>query len=351
MSQYHFGKKVASEGTKVQTTKKPRRFIRELAAGESVDEQIFLVSQKDLRTTTNGSLYIHCVFCDRTGQLLGRMWQATEPIYNQITAGGFISVRGRVENYKGTLQFIIDSLRPVEAGEIDLGDFMPQTPEDIPAMFERVKELMRQIKNRDVLALIGQFMQDEPLMERFRKAPAAIQMHHAYIGGLLEHTRNLLELATLVLPRYPQVSLDLVLAGVFLHDIGKTAELSYDTSFAYTNEGQLIGHIVQATMWIEDKARAVEAETGKPFPAEIKQALQHIVLAHHGSYEFGSPKLPALPEAVALHHLDNLDAKLHMYLNKIDSDNDPASDWTEYVRSLETKIYKKDVMGIRGKPS
>jgi 3'-5' exoribonuclease len=194
-----------------------------------------------------------------------------------------------------------------------------------------------------------QFVCDEPLMAKFRKAPAATQMHHAFIGGLLEHTRNVMELALLVIPRYPDVSLDLVLAGVFLHDIGKTDELVFQTSFKYSDRGQLIGHIVQCTIWIEEKIKAVEAETGEPFPVEIKNALQHIVLAHHGTYEFGSPKLPATPEAIAIHHLDNLDAKLNMYLGKIKNDPDQESDWTDYVRGLDTKIYKKDVLGIRGK--
>lgn len=323
-----------------------RRYISDLTGGTIVDSQVFLVGSKDLRTTNNGSLYIHCVLCDKTGQLLGRVWQATQAMYEQIPEGGFIRVRGRVENYKGTLQFIIDGILPVSADTVDLADFMPRTNEDIDAMFERVKEILRSIKNRHLLLLIKQFITDEPLMEKFRQSPAAVQMHHAFIGGLLEHTRNVLELALAVIPRYPQVSLDLVLAGVFLHDLGKTAELVYDTNFAYSNEGQLIGHLVQATIMVEEKVRAVEAETGETFPADIKQALQHIILSHHGQYEFGSPKLPAMPEAIALHHLDNLDAKLNMYLTRIESNNDPG-DWTEYVRGLDTKIYKKDVMGIR----
>ncbi len=327
--------------------KKTRRYIQQLAAGQVVEDEVFLISSKDLRTTSNGSLYIHCVLCDKSGQMLGRVWQATEAMYQQIPEGGFLRFKGRVENYKGSLQFIVDAIRPVDPGSVELADFLPQTERDIDEMFERVKAILRQIKDPHVLALVKQFVTDEPLMDRFRKAPAAIQMHHAFIGGLLEHTLNVLELAAVVMPRYPDVSMDLVLAGVLLHDIGKTAELGYETNFVYTSEGQLIGHVVMATMWIDQKARDIEAETGEPFPAEVRHALQHIVLAHHGQYEFGSPKLPAMPEAIALHHLDNLDAKLHVYLTKIKTDPDPASDWTEYVRSLDTKIYKKDVMGVR----
>lgn len=326
---------------------KARQCIKDLAAGAFLEDQVFLIAAKDLRTTSNGSLYIHCVLTDKTGQLLGRVWQATEPMFEQMPEGGFMRFKGRVENYKGSLQFIVDGMRPVDPKSVDLSEFIPHTPEDVGAMFTRVKEILRHIKNKHLLSLVKQFVTDEPLMERFRQSPAAMQMHHAYVGGLLEHTRNVLELAVLVMPRYPSVSMDLVLAGIFLHDIGKTAELRCETSFHYTNEGQLVGHIVQAAIWIDQKVKAAEAEMGEPFPADLKNALQHVVLAHHGNYEFGSPKLPMMPEAVAVHHLDNLDAKLNMYLARIEADPDPASDWTEYVRGLDVKIFKKDVMGIR----
>ena len=333
--------------TKPTAQPKPRRFVKELAAGDTLEDQVFLIASKDLRTTNNGSLYIHCVLQDRTGQLLGRLWQATKPIFEQMPDGGFMRFKGRVEDYKGALQFIIDAMRPAEADCVDIGEFLPRTREDQAAMFERVKVILRQVRNPHLLALLKQFVCDTELMARFCKAPAAVQMHHAFVGGLLEHTRNVLELAQLVIPRYPEVSLDLVLAGIFLHDLGKTAELTYETCFQYTNQGQLIGHIVQAVIWVEEKAKAVEAESGQPFPAEIKTALEHLILAHHGQYEFGSPKLPAMPEAIAIHHLDNLDAKLEMFTSKIRNDPDSASDWTDYVRGLDTRIYKKDVMGVR----
>jgi 3'-5' exoribonuclease len=329
------------------STAQAHRYIRDLRAGETLTDQTFLISSKDLRTTNNGSLYIHVVLQDKTGQLLGRIWNATEAMYEQLIEGGFMRFRGRVESYKGSPQFIIDGLRPTDPKGVNVGDFLPCTTEDVDAMFKRVTEILRGIKNRDVLNLVAAFIKDEALMERFRRAPAAIQMHHAFIGGLLEHTRNVLEIALLVIPRYPEVSLDLVLAGVFLHDLAKTVELEYDTSFSYTNSGQLIGHIVQSALWIEDKARLVSEEQGKAFPAEIKEALQHIVLAHHGQYDFGSPKLPMTPEAVAVHYLENLDAKLNMYLSKIHATPDADGDWTEYVRGIDTKIFRKDVMGIR----
>lgn len=210
-------------------------------------------------------------------------------------------------------------------------------------MWDRVKEILRSVENPHLLAIIGKFVNDEAFAKRFTTAPAAAALHHAYLGGLLEHTLNLLELAELVLPRYPHVSRDLVLTGIFLHDSAKTAELTYDTKFGYSTEGQLIGHIVQCVLWIDQKALEIKAERGEAIPEELLSVLKHIVLAHHGTYEFGSPKLPAVPEAVAVHYIDNLDAKLQMFQHYIDSDEDDSSDWTQYIPAIQTKVYKKRV--------
>lgn len=326
---------------KAGNTRMPnRRFIADLKSGELIEDQVFLIGAKDLRTTTNGSLYIHCILRDRTGQLLARQWQATEALYHQMTEGGFGRFKGRTESFKGALQFIIDAMQPVEAADVDLSDFLPHTSQDVDQMFARVKDILRQVRNRHLLQLIKAFVTDDALMERFRRAPAAVQMHQAYLGGLLEHTLNVLELATLILPRYPQLDSDLVLSAIFLHDIGKTTELAYETRFAYTNEGQLVGHIVQAVVWIEERSKQVELETGQPFPTDLKAALEHLILAHHGEHAFGSPKLPAMPEAVFIHHLDNLDAKVNIFLDKIAADPDAESEWTQYVHHLGTRIFK-----------
>ncbi|MGH2670647.1 MAG: 3'-5' exoribonuclease YhaM family protein, partial [bacterium] len=326
---------------------RPRRSIAELQLGERIEDQIYRVASKDLRTDKNGGLYIHAVLADASGQIPARFWNASQAIFDSIPEGGFLYVRGRVESYKGTRQFIIDGLRAVADGEIDPRDFLPHTRQDIEKMWERVKDILRSIKNPHVLALVARFVRDPEFAAGFKRAPAANKNHHAYIGGLLEHTLNLLEMALLIVPRYPQVSLDLVLAGILLHDAGKVRELAYETNFEYTDEGQLVGHITQAAIWLHEKAGQIATETGAPVPREILNALMHIILSHHGKYEFGSPKLPAIPEAVIVHHLDNLDARVHMMLHEIDHCPDSASDWTTYVRSLETKVYKLDVLGIR----
>ncbi len=321
-----------------------RTAIVDLEAGQRVDDQVFLIHQKDLRTTANGSMYIHAVLADGTGQLVARMWDASQALFDSMTTGGFMHLRGRVESYKGRPQFIIDGMRAVEPGEFNPADFLPHTTQDPEAMWSRTKEILRQIKHPALLKLIGCFVNDEQFAAEFKRAPAATALHHAYLGGLLEHTLSLLELALLVMPRYPDVSQDLVLAGIFLHDAGKTRELSYESSFGYSTEGQLIGHIVMCVGWIDQRARDVEAETGEPIPADVLNVLKHIVVAHHGVYEFGSPKLPALPEAIVVHYLDNLDAKLAMMRHHIDADRDTSSDWTGFIHALQTKLFKPNVM-------
>ncbi len=325
-----------------------RRTIADLKAGERLDDEVFRVSQKDLRTTSNGSLYIHAVIADGTGQMLARMWNASQEMFDSIKEGGLLHFRGRVENYKGNRQFIIDGMRAVDPGEFDPAEFLPASPHDVDALWNEVKEQLRAIENRELLALVGKFVKDENFVQRFKRAPAAVQMHHAYVGGLIEHTRNLLRLAQVVCPLYPKVSQDLVLTALFFHDAGKVRELAYDSNFEYTSEGQLIGHITQVVLWVHDACRALERETGEQFPEQLETALKHLILAHHGKYEFGSPRLPATPEAFMVHYLDNLDAKLAMCFEAIEGDADAASEWTQYVRAIESRVFKPDVMGIRG---
>jgi len=325
--------------------------IADLKPGEIIDDQVFLVRSKDLRTTSQGNLYIHAVLVDKSGELLARMWQASESIYNAMPEGGFIRLKGRTENYKGNLQFIIEAVRIADPGSFDTADFLPTTKHDIDAMFKRLTDILGGIKHKDLTALVSEFLADDALMTRFRKAPAAAVLHHAYIGGLLEHTLGLLELALVVIPRYPKLSLDLVLTALFLHDIGKSAELTFETTIGYSDQGQLVGHIALAVVWIQQKTETVEKKTGNPFPPDIRNVLQHLILSHHGKYEFGSPKLPAIPEAAVIHHLDNLDAKVNQFLNEIDKSRDRGSAWTNYNRALETKVYKTDVMGTRSNES
>ncbi len=316
-----------------------RRFINQLMPGEALD-QVFLVRDKDLRTTKTGGLYLTCTLVDKTGSLPARMWQVSEGIYNGVPVDGFLHVRGRTEDYKGALQFIIEACRPYPAEKADLADFLPVTQQDVEKMWAEMLEILRDVKDEHLRLLLRKFQEDRDLVAGFKRAPAAMQMHHAFVGGLLEHTLNVARAARAVLPLYPKLNADLVLAGAFLHDIGKAAELSAGTTMRYTDRGQLVGHITIAVIWVEEKARAVAADTGEPFPARTLDLLEHIILSHHGAMEFGSPKMPAVPEAFLLHHLDNLDAKVWMAAHQIDNDPDAASAFTGYSKQLETRLYK-----------
>lgn len=327
-----------------------RRFINQLRPAETLD-QVFLVRDKDLRTTRTGDLYLMCTLCDRTGTLSARMWQASESVYNGIPVDGFLHVKGRTEDYRGALQFIIDGCRPYPAEKVDLADYLATTSRDVEEMWTELLEILRAVKNKHLRRLIKKFVEDRDLVAAYKRSPAAMQMHHPFIGGLLEHTLNVAQAAKALLPMYPDLNADLVLAGVFLHDAGKAAELTSETSINYTDRGQLVGHITIAAIWASEKAAAVAEETGEPFPERTLNLLQHIILSHHGVHEYGSPKLPAVPEAFFIHYLDNLDAKMYMTTNAVDSDSDPNAAFTSYVRPLETRIYKhsRRLDGDKGK--
>jgi 3'-5' exoribonuclease len=313
-------------------------FVNDLQAGQQLNE-VYMVTQPILRNTTRGDLYIAMYLSDRTGKLNGRMWNVTEALYRQIPSEGFVRVRGKSELYQGALQIIINDIVAVEADEVGLADYMPKTEKDVDKMFGEVKEILADIKNDQLNALVDEFLADTELMNQFRTAPAAMQMHHAYLGGLLEHTHSMLAVARSILPLYPKVQGELVLAAIFLHDIAKTSELAYEMGFSYTDSGQLLGHLVQGVQMIDDKAAKLAAQ-GAGIDKAILDSLKHIILSHHGQYEFGSPKLPATTEAFMVSYLDNLDAKMNQVAGLIE--NDPGNtNWTAYQRSLETKLYRK----------
>jgi 3'-5' exoribonuclease len=322
----------------------PRRYIAEMEPGEQIEDAIFVLADRDLRSTHSGGLYIHAVLRDRSGQVPARQWQATQEAYDQIKRTALIRVRGRTESYKGSLQVILDGFEAASSEGVDLAELLPASKHDIPEMWERVKAILRTIADPDLLLLMKMYVEDDALVKRILRAPAAIKMHHAYIGGLLEHTLQLMELARVVVPRYPELSLDLVVVGLFLHDLGKVDELNYDSVFEYSSEGQLVGHIAQGVLQLESKVQSFEAETGRSFPREKKWAIQHLILSHHGHHEFGAPRLPATPEAFAVHHLDVMDAKLNQALNAVRDDKDPDADWTSYIPALQTRLYKRDVV-------
>jgi len=316
------------------------KFINQIEAGEAIDD-IYIVRDPILRSTTRGDLYMAMFLSDRSGQLNGRMWQATETIYKALPKPGFVHIQGRSELYQNNLQIIINNISAVDSSKVHIDDFLARTDKDTRQMFEDVKKIVGQIKNPQLKTLVAQFLADAELMEKFCDAPGAMKLHHDYIGGLLEHTHNMLRVAVAIIPLYPDVQADLVLAGIFLHDIGKTEELSYDMAFSYTDSGQLIGHIVKSILMINQKADALRTK-GTQIEQTVLDALLHIILSHHGEYEFGSPKLPATAEAFMVYYIDDLDAKINQVTAAIDSELSD-SNWTAWKSALQTRLYRKRI--------
>ena len=312
-----------------------KKLIEEYRAGETVDE-VFLLSQNELKSARSGSLYLALTLNDKSGSMPGRMWDATDVVHHAFAVDDFVRVKGKVETYQNELQIVVKSLAKPDTSTLRLGDFLPQSENDPAQMLKELREILQAIEDPDYAAVVNAFLDDEPFIKRFTSAPAATMNHHAYLGGLLEHTLMMARLAGMILPLYPMLRPGLLLAGVLLHDIGKTGELSYGRTFQYTDDGQLVGHLVGGVLMLEEKAREIEG-----FPQEKLSHLKHLILSHHGAYEFGSPKLPMTAEAFALHYLDNLDAKLKGFATAVERDPDETSDWTPFNRSYARRLYKK----------
>lgn len=316
--------------------------VAQMRDGDTID-QTFILSGKQIASTANNKLYIKAECGDATGSIHCRVWNATREMYDRLPNTGYIIARGRVETYQGHLQLVGDSLVPVtDLSKLDLSELLKHTSKNVPEMLNRVKQIVGNIQDMELKLLIDSFLNDSELMKKFSIAPAAVGMHHAWIGGLLEHTHSLLELAMVVCPRYPDIDQDLVLAGLFLHDIAKTSELSYTSGFDYTDEGRLIGHIVQGTIWIDQHAREIERVTGKPFRKELLMVLQHIVLSHHGEPDFGAAVTPKTPEAILINLIDNLDAKTQMALDAVAAPTENNT-WTEYHKAFNSKLYRPQI--------
>lgn len=316
-------------------------YIKDLQPGQQIQDT-YMVTQPVLRNTTKGDLYIAMFLSDKTGKVNSRMWQVTQELYQSLPSEGFVTIRGKSELYQGNMQLVVNDIQVVEPDQVRLMDYMPRTEKNIGEMFEQVKTILGTIENNDLKLLTEAFLNDPELMKQFCIAPAAMMMHHNYLGGLLEHTLNMLNVAQVLFPLYPKIQKDIVLAGILLHDMAKTQELSYNIGFSYTDRGQLLGHIIQGTQMVAEKVDALKA-AGTPVDQEIVDNVLHIIVSHHGQYDFGSPKLPATPEAFMVNYIDNLDAKMNQTMTLIE--NEPGDDnWTAYQRSLETKLYRNRVL-------
>jgi len=317
----------------------PRRLITELPPQAQVD-QLFLATHKQLRPNRNGQLYLQVELADKSGTITGRLWNASDDDYAAFDDGDYVRVEGHTQLYSGAVQIIITAIERADPRQVDESEFLVLSANDVVRLEAELATILGTITTPPLRALVAEILADPPLMEAFRRTPAGVKHHHAYAGGLLDHVVNLLRLADRVAPLYPALHRDLLLVGVLVHDIGKTLELESVQGFSYTDPGQLLGHVLLGLDIVDAKIRAIEAGTGAAFDPEMAVRVKHMIASHHGQYEFGSPKLPMTLEAVALHHLDHLDAKMASTIQLLQNEATADDGWTQYQQSQGRKFFR-----------
>jgi 3'-5' exoribonuclease len=297
----------------------------------------FAVSSMSLREKKGaGGQYLAATLTDKTGSIEARMWDEIASAAASCAEGCYVKVQGQIAKYQGKFQITLAKMRLAAPSEVEPADFVPSTRFDIGEMWAELRGYVDAFANPDLKRLVFAFLDDEEIGAAYRTAPAAKVLHHAWIGGLLEHVLTLVRVCRAVVPFYPEVDPDLLVTGAILHDIGKVRELSWGTTFAYTLEGQMIGHISIAQGMLREKVKSLP-----DFPDKLRVLVEHMVLSHHGRYEFGSPKLPMTPEAVLLSALDDIEAKMQAMRNEFGRDasaGKSGAEMTEWVRSMERPL-------------
>ena len=296
----------------------------------------FLVAHKDIRQKKSGDPYLSLVLCDRTGELDAKMWDNAGEVLDAFQRDDFVRVKGLLQIFQNRPQLTLHKIQLVPDAEVDVSDFFPASKRDRDEMFGELQGFIAGMTNPHLKALLEAIFADPAVALAYRTAPAAKSVHHAWIGGLIEHVLSLCHLARHTAAHYTDIDFDLLLAGVLLHDIGKIYELSYTRSFAYSSEGQLLGHIVIGLRMVDEKLRQMP-----DFPGPLRDLLLHLILSHHGELEFGSPKVPVFPEALLLHHLDNMDSKMEAMRAQIEKDRLVEGVWTGYNSALGRSALKK----------
>ncbi len=316
-----------------------RKFVTELPAQGPID-QVFLATRKQLRPNRNGQLYLQVELADRTGSITGRMWNASDFQFESFDDGDYVHVEGSTQVYSGNLQIIVTAIGRADPRTIDEAEFRVLAATDITSLRTELAAILETVRHAGLRELVAETLADEELMTALARSPAGVKQHHAYAGGLLEHVVSLLRIADRVAPLYPTLDRDLLLVGVLFHDIGKTVELESERGFSYTDAGQLLGHVLLGLEIVEEKIRAVEHRTGLPFDVETAVRVKHMVASHHGEYEFGAPKLPMTLEAVALHHIDQLDARIAATNQLLQNEAALDGGWTQYHANLGRKFFR-----------
>ena len=289
----------------------------------------FVVASKQVKPKKNGEPYLALTLADRTGQIEAKMWDNVSEFINAFEQDDFLKIKGLINKYKNRFQLTIHKLRRLGEAEIDFTDYLPKTSKDIGELWRTLADFVATFQDPHLKSLVESFMADPEIAERYRNAPAAKTLHHAYIGGLLDHVVSLFRSCDLMCGNYPQINRDLLLTGAFLHDIGKIHELTYNRSFSYTTRGQLLGHMIIELELLQAKLAKLPN-----FPPALKTLLEHLIISHHGQYDFGSPKLPMFPEALMLHYLDDLDSKMEAMRAHFERESENEGPWTSYNASL-----------------
>jgi 3'-5' exoribonuclease len=307
-------------------------WISEIKEDDQVRGQ-YLVKLKRMGSTKKGDPFLSITLSDRTGDLEARVWERAEELTRVFNEGDIVDIEGYASAYRGQLQLTLTELRPVEGIE-EPSIFIEVTKEDVTKMMTQLREVLRGIGQPQIRALVEKFLADRHFIALFKKAPAAKSFHHSYIGGLLEHTLSVCRMARLVADHYPDLDGDFLLAGAFLHDIGKVKELRFGGLIDYTDEGRLIGHLTLGAAMLDEKLADLDG-----FPEEVSLRLKHLILSHHGEHEFGSPKRPKFLEAFALHMIDDLDAKINGLTRFMERDRQEGN-WTDFNRLFERYFLK-----------
>jgi 3'-5' exoribonuclease len=308
-------------------------FIKDIRAGDFVDD-IFVLSEKAMAQKRDGNNFLNIAVSDKTGNMNGVIWDNVDEISTGTASGDFVKVEGTVTEYKGMLQLVVKNMTIIPADSINPSDFLPATRRDIDKMFLRLLKITASLEAGHLKKLFEAFFNDMDFVRKFKNAPAAKKMHHAYIGGLLEHTLSMALLADRIAGHYSGVDRDLLLAGAILHDIGKVREFNYKYNIDYSDEGRLLSHVVIGIMMLDEKLEEVE-----DFPREQAILLRHMIVSHHGTREFGSPEPPKTIEAVLLNYIDEIDAKVKG-IRDFMATEDPNESWTSYHRLLGRHFYR-----------
>jgi len=311
-----------------------KTFVSDIKENDKV-ESFFLVKDKSIAMAKNGKPYINLKLMDRSGEIEGRVWDNAEEIAANFDKNDIVAVKGRGALYQGKVQLSIIDVRRAPDGAASSEDFLPRSARAPEEMLSELKRLISGIKEPYLKSLMDSFMDDKQFVDLLKTAPAAKGMHHVYIGGLLEHTLSVAHLVTELSKHYSGVNIDLLLTGSILHDMGKTKELSYKAAFDYTDIGRLLGHIIIGIQMLDEKIKGIDG-----FPEKTALLLRHMIASHHGELEFGSPKRPKTIEALLLHHIEDMDAKINAYQAAIAKEIAEESGWTSYQKMFERFLYK-----------